>query len=240
MRRYQENYASQRTQMYDRKSRELKGLRIVKTLGDFFGDDNLKYKKVLDIGASTGIIDNVLAKHFKKVTGTDIDKEAIKFAQNKFRSSNLRFEIEDAMKLSFKKSSFDIVICTHVYEHVPDPKKLFSEIYRVLKPNGVCYLAAQNKLWPMEAHHDLLFLSYLPKPLADIYIKIFRGKDEYYEHPMSYWELKNVLKKFEINEYTVAIMLFPKKFGYNLPFFSFLFAPIAKYFAPTLFWILEK
>ena len=40
------------------------------------------------------------------------------------------------MKLSFKENSFDIVICTHVYEHVPNSKKLFDEIYRVLKPGG--------------------------------------------------------------------------------------------------------
>src|SRR5258708_3577504 len=134
---YQNNYAAGRVQMYHKKSRELKAIRIIKTLLDYFGKRKIKNLKVLDIGASTGIIDNILAKSFKEVIGTDIDKDAVKFAQENFKRKNLRFKVDDAMKLSFKDNSFDVVICTHVYEHVPNPNKLFKEIYRVLKPGGV-------------------------------------------------------------------------------------------------------
>ncbi len=238
-REYQNNYAAGRLQMYHKKSREQKAIRITKTLSHFFGTNNIKKLKLLDVGASTGIIDNILAKNFKEVIGTDIDKNAIKFARKNFVKKNLKFKDEDAMKLTFKDNLFDVVICTHVYEHVPSPKKLFNEIYRVLKPGGVCYLAAQNKLWPLEAHHNLPFLSYLPKNIADIYIRIFRNKKEYYEHPMNYWELKEVLKKFKINDYTPKILNEPKKFGYNNQNIGIL-SQIFKYFTPTLFWILEK
>jgi ubiquinone/menaquinone biosynthesis C-methylase UbiE len=226
--------------MYDQKSREQKALRIVKTISSHFGQTSLKSLTLLDVGASTGIIDSILAKYFKKVVGIDIDNEAIKFARKKFKKKNLVFKVDDAMKLKFKNNSFDVVICTHVYEHVPSPQKLFNEIYRVLKPTGVCYLAAQNKLWPLEAHHNLLFLSYLPKYWADKYIKIFKNKNEYYEHPMTYWQLQNRLKKFKIHDYTPKILKNPKKFNYNIPDEAALIAPIAKYFTPTLFWILEK
>jgi 2-polyprenyl-3-methyl-5-hydroxy-6-metoxy-1,4-benzoquinol methylase len=239
LRKYQNNYASIRPQMYDIKSRQNKALRIVKTLEDYFGKEEIKKLTLLDVGASTGIIDSILAKSFRKVIGTDIDRKAISFATNKFKKSNLKFKVEDAMKLSFKENTFDIVICTHVYEHVPNPKKLFEEIYRVLKPGGVCYLAAQNKLWPLEAHHNLLFLSYLPKNIADIYIRLFRDKKEYYEHPMSYWQLMKTLKKFKIHEYTSQILDNPKKFGYNHRSIGSL-SYLLKYFTPTLFWVLEK
>jgi|SRR5260221_1720714 len=238
-RTYQNNYAAGRIQMYDKKSREQKAVRITKTLSDYFGVNKIKKLKLLDIGASTGIIDAILAKSFKEVVGTDIDKDAIKFASKNFKRKNLKFKVEDAMKLSFKDNSFDIIICTHVYEHVPNPKKLFSEIERVLKPGGVCYLAAQNKLWPLEAHHNLLFLSYLPKAVADIYIRMFTDKKEYYEHPMSYWELQTALKKFKIHEYTSKILAKPKKFGYKNQSIG-VFSQIFKYFTPTLFWLLEK
>jgi SAM-dependent methyltransferase len=36
--------------------------------------------------------------------------------------------------------TFDIVICNHVLEHVPDDKKALSELYRVLKPGGTAIL----------------------------------------------------------------------------------------------------
>jgi 2-polyprenyl-3-methyl-5-hydroxy-6-metoxy-1,4-benzoquinol methylase len=244
--RYQTEYASGRDQMYDVTSRIEKAKHIVKTLEDYYGKMTLKKLTVLDVGASTGIIDQYLAKHFKKVVGTDIDKGAIQYAKKTFKAKNLVFKYEDAMKLSFKKETFDVVICTHVYEHVPNAQKLFNEMYRVLKSNGVCYLAAINALWPIEPHYDLPFLSYLPKKYANYYIRI-KGKHEYYETPVTYWGLMKLTHKFEQIDYTKKILSNAQQFGYKnkildiVPTFIFrLLAPLAKYFAPTTFWILKK
>lgn len=232
--------------MYDVVSREQKAKRILKTLQSFLGKEKLKSLTLLDIGSSTGIIDNALAKHFKKVTGVDIDKDAIDFAKKNFRQRNLEFKTEDALNLSFKNNSFDIVICTHVYEHVPSPQKLFSEIFRVLRPGGVCYLAAQNKLWPWEPHYNLPFLSWLPKPLANIYVRLFGKADEYYESPKAYWGLKRLTRKFKVHDITPKILIDPSKYGYEnalrppLTFAARILSPLAKYLSPTFFWLLEK
>lgn len=240
---YQFDYAAQRPQMYDIQSREQKGVRMIKTLGYYFGNDKLKKLKVLDVGASTGIIDSVLAKSFGHVTGIDIDKKAIDFAKKQFRKKNLVFNVDDAMKLSFKDNAFDVVVCAHVYEHVPSSQKLFSEIHRVLKPNGVCYLAAMNSLWPIEPHYDLLFLSWLPKKLGNIYVRIFGKANKYHESPINPWQLRNVIYDlgFKIYDYTGKIIKNPEIFGY--PENWKLLSPItflAKYLSPTLFWLLEK
>jgi len=45
-----------------------------------------------------------------------------------------------ALKLPFKSASFDVVLCTQVLEHVTRPRKLFREVARVLKPQGLLIL----------------------------------------------------------------------------------------------------
>jgi len=46
----------------------------------------------------------------------------------------------DLMEIPFKDNYFDIVICTHVLEHVPDMQKGIAEIHRVLKNGGFAIL----------------------------------------------------------------------------------------------------
>lgn len=47
-------------------------------------------------------------------------------------------DIED---LPFNDNSIDVILNIAVLEHVPNPKKVIDEIYRVLKPNGIVYTA---------------------------------------------------------------------------------------------------
>ncbi len=46
----------------------------------------------------------------------------------------------DVTKLCFDSDTFDIIVCNHVLEHVPDDKKAMKELYRVLKPDGYAFL----------------------------------------------------------------------------------------------------
>lgn len=43
----------------------------------------------------------------------------------------------DICNLPFEENQFDVVFCNHVLEHIEDDKKAMSELYRVLKPNGM-------------------------------------------------------------------------------------------------------
>jgi len=42
----------------------------------------------------------------------------------------------DITKIQLPENTFDIIYCSHVFEHVADDKKAISEIYRVLKGGG--------------------------------------------------------------------------------------------------------
>jgi len=51
---------------------------------------------------------------------------------------------EDAQHLSFLESSFDVVICRELIEHVPDEQKVYEEIKRVLVPGGLLLITTPN------------------------------------------------------------------------------------------------
>mgnify|MGYP003564247085 CR=1 FL=1 len=43
----------------------------------------------------------------------------------------------DICSLPFDTNEFDVILCNHVLEHIPDDKKAMKELYRVLKPGGL-------------------------------------------------------------------------------------------------------
>jgi 2-polyprenyl-3-methyl-5-hydroxy-6-metoxy-1,4-benzoquinol methylase len=233
--------------MYDVQGREQKARTMVAVLEDYFSRP-LQELSLLDVGASTGIIDNTLATHFRKVAGIDIDYQAIQYANDTYKKDNLHFSVADALTLPFSMASFHIVICSHVYEHVPDATKMFDEIFRVLKPGGVCYFAASNRLMLNEPHFDLPFLSILPRFMAHIYLRVAGKGLYYYEKHLSYWGLKCLSKRFERIDYTKRIVLEPKKYlaEYMVPTNSpkaklaRLVVKYAYWLSPGYIWLLQK
>jgi SAM-dependent methyltransferase len=42
----------------------------------------------------------------------------------------------DICHLPFDEDTFDVILCNHVLEHIPDDTKAMQELYRVMKPGG--------------------------------------------------------------------------------------------------------
>ena len=42
----------------------------------------------------------------------------------------------DICNLPFPDDSFDVILCNHVLEHIPDDTKAMQELYRIMKPGG--------------------------------------------------------------------------------------------------------
>lgn len=42
----------------------------------------------------------------------------------------------DICNLPFEDNSYDVILCNHVLEHIPDDTKAMQELYRIMKPNG--------------------------------------------------------------------------------------------------------
>lgn len=236
---YQDGFSVQHHgAMHDRAARERKAATMVAILGDALGADRLSQLDVLDVGASTGYIDNYLAGHFRHVTGLDIDEAAVAHAREAFPRDNLRFAQGDAMALPCADGSVDVVICSQVYEHVPDAQRMLDEIHRVLRPGGVCYFAATNRFEINEHHYHLPFLSVIPRPLAHLYVRIAGKADYYYEKHYSVWTLRRLVRRFALLDYTVRVIDEPARFGAG-----YMLAPgsrkqrIARLVARWLYWL---
>jgi SAM-dependent methyltransferase len=46
----------------------------------------------------------------------------------------------DIINIPYPDNTFDVILCSHVLEHVPDDRKAMSELFRVLKPGGWAHL----------------------------------------------------------------------------------------------------
>lgn len=62
--------------------------------------------------------------------------------------------VTDAQRLGLADESFDVVLCTEVLEHLPEPQAAIDEMFRVLKPGGTLILTTRF-LFPIhDAPHD--------------------------------------------------------------------------------------
>lgn len=103
-------------------------------------------QKVLDIGCGTGVFGIDMAKQGGDVTGVDISREAIQFANHWAKKDRLFFKgiVGDAENLPFKDGSFDLVFFGAVLHHFPNPKKAICEAEKVLKKGGRLVLVEPN------------------------------------------------------------------------------------------------
>ena len=73
-----------------------------------------------------------------EATGLDVAAAAIEFCRKTYgESERLRFVEGSAMELPFPDASFDVVLNVEASNDYPDRDRFFSEVRRVLKPNGV-------------------------------------------------------------------------------------------------------
>lgn len=246
-REYQYNFSSNSGGMYDVTKRERKA-KTMRAVLDEFMPVSLESLQLLNVGGSTGIIDNYLADYFQAVTSIDIDEAAVKYAQEQFKKDNLSSQVGDALNMQFADNSFDVVICSQIYEHVPNPEKLLAEIFRVLIPGGICYFAASNRLMWNEPHYNLPLLSVLPRSLAHFYVRLAKKADHYHELHYTYWGLKALVRHFIVHDFTHKMICDPEQYhiDYMLPADSWktklasLIADKLTCLNPGYIWLLQK
>lgn len=63
---------------------------------------------------------------------------------------NVQFELMDAESLCIDRQLFDVIICSEVLEHLHHPEILLSQLYRLLKKDGILIITVPNGRGPRE------------------------------------------------------------------------------------------
>jgi ubiquinone/menaquinone biosynthesis C-methylase UbiE len=151
--------------------------------------EEIEGKTMLDIGAGGGGKSVFYALNgAKKVIGIDIEKgfiaQANEFARNK-RAKNVEFLVQNAEETGFADNSFDICVMNDVFEHLANPEKVLSEVYRVLKKRGKIFINSPPYFHPYGAHlSDLIGVPYVhilfPEPvLINAYKELAKSTKSY-------------------------------------------------------------
>ena len=83
--------------------------------------------------------------------------------------------------LPFPANSFDLVVSHSVFEHLERPERVFSEIRRVLRPEGRLIFTTPNKFY-----YSCIIANLLPFCLKHFYMKNVFGEDSYDHFPVFY------------------------------------------------------
>ena len=102
--------------------------------------------RMLDVGCGKKPYYNILSKQCEQYIGIEYVDSLHSLTQVDV--------IGDALTLPFKDTCFDSAVSFQVMEHVRDPLKFLSEIYRVLKPNSYLLLMTPFIWGEHEAPND--------------------------------------------------------------------------------------
>ena len=98
--------------------------------------------EALDYCRGLGQSSLTMAQYGARVTGIDISAQSIGTAQARLASHGLaeraRFVNGDAENTGFPDSSFDLILCNGVLQHL-DVTKAYPELARILKPGGAVF-----------------------------------------------------------------------------------------------------
>jgi 2-polyprenyl-6-hydroxyphenyl methylase/3-demethylubiquinone-9 3-methyltransferase len=119
---------------------------IVKDFNIKSSDRPLKNIKILDIGCGGGLLSEPMCRLGASVVGIDASKKNIEVAKFHAKKNNLKIDYKVASPEMLKtKVKFDVILNMEIVEHVEDINFFIKESSKLLKKNGIMFVATLNK-----------------------------------------------------------------------------------------------
>jgi SAM-dependent methyltransferase len=122
--------------------------------------------KALNLGTGEGDYDRMVAGYCTQLIGCDVNEEDLAHARSLNSGvSNLRYELNNALELSYATASFDLLVSCEVIEHVGQPEKMVQEMARVLRPGGLAIMTFPSREFPFTYDPVNRVWQWIRKPL---------------------------------------------------------------------------
>jgi SAM-dependent methyltransferase len=102
---------------------------------------------VLEVGCGTGQMSLFLASGSRLVVGADLSRASLSLAAcaaRRFGIERVRFVETDLRHAALRPGAFDVVYCSGVLHHTPDPGASFRAIARLARPGGIIVAGVYN------------------------------------------------------------------------------------------------
>ena len=119
---------------------------IIKTFGLKEKDKILSGVKILDIGCGGGLLSEPMSRLGAEVYGIDASKKNIEVAKIHAKKSGLNIKYFCSSPEKFKKNfKFDVILNMEIIEHVEDVILFLESCSKLLKKDGIMFIATLNK-----------------------------------------------------------------------------------------------
>ncbi len=106
----------------------------------------LKNIKILDIGCGGGLLSEPMCRLGAKVTGIDASEKNINIAKLHSKKNDLQIDYFCTSPEKFEaKNKFDVILNMEIVEHVEDVNFFLESCSKLLKKNGIMFVATLNK-----------------------------------------------------------------------------------------------
>ena len=106
----------------------------------------LKNIKILDIGCGGGLLSEPMCRLGAKVTGIDASEKNINIAKLHSKKNNLQIDYFCTSPEKFEpKDKFDVILNMEIVEHVEDVNFFLESCSKLLRKNGIMFVATLNK-----------------------------------------------------------------------------------------------
>lgn len=104
--------------------------------------------RIADIGCGSGEITVRLAARYPRaeLVGVDVLESSVAYARRRHAAlaPRVRFEQGDAFELALPDERFDLVVCRHMTQAIPEPERVLAELKRICKPGGWLHVLSED------------------------------------------------------------------------------------------------